>query len=311
MIKKLLLGIMFLAASPVLAQDFDISLFDDVPNLGHDATPLDSLRITPPPAPDIRINLDNTSSEQPEYQSPVPEVTPTQPLPSIAIDLPGAPPPTTDTSTPAKTEPARPLRDASVFDVGDFELGETATSVFQKAKRLGFKVLGTQENVPLFYATNYEHKCRQEGFVIPEKVSQCIKDYACKEKTRYIAEATLQRKNEHLTLYFTSNANDNELYKIIYVNKGDNSLNFTQINKVKKQQRQIEFWNAVFEKYGYPDDEKKYIWGDPTKAYMKAYVTGSAYDAYIILEDVRLANEDYFAAADVEADRPPRNAFGF
>ena len=88
-------------------------------------------------------------------------------------------------------------------------------------------------------------------------------------------------------------------------------MNFTQINTAKKKLRMNEFWNAVFEKYGYPEDEKNYIWGDPQKSYMKAFLTGSAYDAYIILEDVRLSNEDYWEAADVEAERPPRHVFSF
>ena len=311
MVKKLLLGISLLISGSVVAQDLDISLFDDVPNLGYDSTPLNSLRITPPPAPDIRINLDNSTTQTPDTSTPVPEPS-TPPLPSIAIDIPGSSASGQEASTsPQQKEPIRPLRDASVFDINGFELGETASAILQKAKQLGFKVLGTQETIPLFYATEYDHRCRQNGLRIPDTISKCIKDYACHEKTRYIAEATLQRKNEHLTLYFTSNDNDNALYKILYVNKGDNSLNFTRINKVKKQQRQNDFWNAVFDKYGYPDDEKEYIWGDPTKAYMKAYMAGSAYDAYIILEDVRLANEDYFTATDTEADRPPRNRFGF
>jgi len=306
MIKQLIFFALIGWTGIAFAQDLDISLFDDVPNLGNNAAPLDSLRITPPPAPDIRISLDNSTPILPPPAEPVPVIPPT---PSAAIDLPGAPPP--QEKPTQKPKPVRPVHDVTTFEVSDFALGESSTNIFKQAQQSGFKVLGTQENIPLFYATEYDHRCRQQRIWTPEALSQCIQDYACHEKTRYIAEATLQRKNEFVTLYFTSNANDNALYKIIYVNKGDNSLNFTRVNKMKKQQRQTEFWNAVFDKYGYPDDEQKYIWGDPTKAYMKAYVTGSAYDAYIILEDLRLSNEDYFAAMDIEAERPPRNQFRF
>ena len=215
MLKRLIFCIILLSTGSVSAQDLDISLFDDVPNVGHDAAPLDSLRITPPPAPDIRIPLDTSIHVPP---NPVTEEPSIPPLPSIAIDLPGAPPP----ELPEEIEntaqkPKRPLRDASVFDVSNFELGDTATSVFRKAQKSGFKVLGTQERIPLFYATRYEEKCRKQGIITPDTVSKCIQDYACHEKTRYIAEAKLQRGNEYLTLYFTTNANDNELYKIIYI----------------------------------------------------------------------------------------------
>ncbi len=294
-----------LFSAPVWAQDLDISLFDDTPNIGQNANPLDSLRITPPPAPDIRIRLDNSIPISPIPTPPEPVSPPT---PSIPIDLPGT---ESATDVPVSSATSRPLKDASIFDVNSFDLGDTSSVVFQKAKKLGYKVLGTQENIPLFYATEYDHRCRQAGVLSPEAISKCIQDYACQEQTRYIAEAKLQRNNEYLTLYFTSHANHNELYKIVYVNKGDNSLNFTQINKMKKKQRQTEFWNAVFDKYGYPDDEKNYIWGNPRKAYMKAYMDGSAYDAYIVLENVSLSNEDYFSAADIEEERLPRNTFAF
>ena len=302
MIKSFIFFAILGLTTSIYAQDLDISLFDDVPNLGHNSTPLDSVRITPPPAPDIRIKLDN-SKPAPPVVEPVPTI-PT--LPSIAIDLSNVTP-----TQPTKPKPKRRLKDVLAFDVGNFSLGESATSIFQRAQKYGFKVLGTQENIPLFYATEYDHRCRNNKVIVPDAISKCIQDYACREKTRYIAEATLQRKNEYLTLYFTSNSNGNVLYKIVYLNKGDNSVNFTRVNKMKKQQRQAEFWNAVFDKYGYPDDDQKYIWGDPARAYMKAYITGSAYDAYIILEDLRLSGEDYFNAKDIEADRPPRNLFGF
>ena len=88
-------------------------------------------------------------------------------------------------------------------------------------------------------------------------------------------------------------------------------MNFTRINKARKELRQKEFWDAVFAKYGYPDDDKLYIWGNPQKAYMKVYMSGSAYDGFIIMEDVKLSNDDYFAAEDVNSERLPRNTFAF
>ena len=197
------------------------------------------------------------------------------------------------------------------IDINGFSLATPATEVLQHARNKGYKVTITQESVPLYYATDYAYKCRQKGIIVPDQVAQCIKDYACLEKTRYISEIFLTKKNEELRLYFTSNATDNLLYKIIYTNRGDNSLNFTRINKARKQLRHKEFWNAVFDKYGYPDDGKHYIWGDPNKAYMKAYMSGSNYDGFIILEDVQLSNDDYFAAEDIEVERPPRNTFVF
>ena len=291
-------------------QDLDISLFDDdVPVLGRTAPPLDSLRLTPPPAPDIRIDLDNSQDQQATPTPPPPESLPS--LPSTHIDLSGTSPAPVTTRPTRPKGPTAPLHDVSSFEISDFGLGIPANEIFRKARQKGFKVTITQESVPLYYATDYAYQCRRKGLVIPDQVNQCIKDFACHKKTRYISEAKLTRKNEIIHLYFTSNATDNLLYKILYINKGDNSLNFTRINKAKKELRQKEFWAAVFERYGYPDDGEKYIWGDPSKAYMKAYMSGSNYDAFILMEDVSLSNEDYFEAKDVEDDRPVRNTFAF
>lgn len=306
-IKRLVFFAIVLLSGLACAQDLDISLFDDTPNLGRSASPLDSVRITPPPAPDIRIDLDNTekvAAEAPEPPTSLPSI------PSTHIDLSTMPAPVRSATT-SKQEPMRPLKDVTAFDLNELSLGMPANQILQKARQMGFKVMGTQEKVPLFYSTDYAYKCRKQGVIIPDQVSKCIQDYACHEKTRYIADATLKRKNEMLYLYFTTNENDNVLYKMIYVNKGDNSLNFSTINKARKLTRKNEFWNAIFEKYGYPDDEKNYVWGDPSKAYMRVFMNGSSYDGYIILEDVKLSNEDYFIAEDTEKERPPKNNFTF
>ncbi|MBQ3695919.1 MAG: hypothetical protein II938_03000 [Alphaproteobacteria bacterium] len=308
MIKKLTLLFLLCSGAAVQAQDLDISLFDDAPILGRAAAPLDSLRLTPPPAPDIRIDLDNS---QDQVTAPTPPSQPLPTLPSTHIDLSGTTP--APVAAQPNTAPAfsGPLHNVSLFDIGGFNLSSPAYDVLRQARENGFRVTITQESIPLFYSTDYAYKCRQKGLVIPDQITQCIKDYACHEKTRYISEATLTRKNEVYYLYFTSNATENQLYKIIYINKGDNSLNFTRINKARKELRQKEFWAAIFDKYGYPDDANQYIWGDPNKAYMKVFMHGSNYDGYIIIEDVKLSNEDYFEAEDVEKDRPMRNHFSF
>lgn len=310
MTKIFLLCFLLLCTGTASAQeDFDIPFFDDTPILGRTAPPLDSVRLTPPPAPDIRIDLDN-SRDQPTQPTP----PPSQPLPSIPsthIDLSGtSPAPVTVVSSSPSTPPV-PLHDVSSFDISDFSLGLPAKEIFQKAKQKGYRVTITQESVPLYYATDYDYACRRKGLVIPDQIKQCVKDLACHQKTRYISEATLTRKNEVIRLYFTSNATDNLLYKILYMNKGDNSLNFTRVNKAKKVLRQKEFWDAVFSKYGYPDDGERYIWGDPSKAYMKVYMSGSNYDGFILMEDVQLSNEDYWEAKDVEDERSTRNTFVF
>lgn len=309
---KYVLFFLFFCAGSVFAQDLDVSLFDDVPNLGRKAQPLDSLRLTPPPAPDIRVDLDNS---QPAQAPTEPEVVkPTLPqIPSTPIVL-SDQPATPEQKVEKKKKqnlPPRVVKDVTLFNLAGLKLGESATKSLKLARKKGFKVTSTQEEVPLFYATNYGYKCRKKGYITPDHVNQCIKDYACHEGTRYIASATLTKKNVVMKLYFTSHRTKNALYKIIYLDKGDPSLNFTQINTLRKLTRQKEFWNAVFAKYGAPDDTEKYIWGSPDKAYLQAYMAGSAYDAYLIMENVTLFSNDYYEAEDTEKGRPPKNTFGF
>ncbi|MBQ4471857.1 MAG: hypothetical protein II942_01240 [Alphaproteobacteria bacterium] len=312
--KKHFLIILLLCCTKLAwAQDLDISLFDDAtPNLGRKAAPLDSILLTPPPLPDIRIDLDN-STEKP---LPKPEQKETVKLPDIPTEQISL---SNKTTTPTKItpvveeKPAPKPYDVSQFDLADFNLGMSSNEAFTRALQKGFKVSITQEDVPRFYATDYANRCRMRGVIIPADIINCVKDYACTEGTRYIRDAVLKRKNEEIQLFFTSNATGNALYKIIYINKGDNSLNFTQINTARKKLRYKEFWDAMFQKYGYPDshDNNMLTWGNPTESYMQAYIVGSAYDAYIIMEDVSLSNDDYFEAEDVQEERPPQNRFGF
>lgn len=312
MLKQLLLGsFLFYAGFAYAQDDLDVSLFfeeeEEEPLLGRSAEPLESIRVTPPPAPNLRINLSNEAPSlppPPEASQPMPQI------PSTHIDLSGTTPAPIETAISPKS-PEAPLRDVSDFEIAGFNLGESASVILKQALQRGFRTTLTQERVPMFYSTTYHYQCQKMGVVTPDNLAKCIKDLACQENTRYIGEAVLTRKNETIHLYFTSNATDNVLYKIVYLNKGDTSLNSSRVNMIKKRLRQTEFWNAVFDKYGYPDDGEEYVWGDPAKGYMKASMTGSSYDGTLILEDVKLSNEDYFAAADAEDERSPRNTFGF
>ena len=320
--KTIFLFSMFFFIGIANAQDLDISLFDDEntpPNLGRSSTPLNTLALTPPPLPDIRIPLENEKpqpstppkQERQEESAPLP--------PSAPIALPKAEPVIPDiplAKLPQKKEASsqpqqKPLKDVSAFEVSDFSLGMSPQEVLATAARNGYKLVTTKDDIPRFYATDYSYQCRNQGIYIPDKLAKCIKNYACDNGTQYVSEATLKRKNETLHLFFTSNATGNVLYKLIYFNKGDSSLNFTRINYAKKKLRYTEFWDAILQKYGNPDDQKNFIWGNPHGAYMKVSMSGSSYDAMIILEDLYLYSDDYKEAEIVHQEVLPHNKFGF
>ena len=116
---------------------------------------------------------------------------------------------------------------------------------------------------------------------------------------------------ETIVVNFTSLATDNIAYRIYYQNKGDSSLNTSKRNMQIKTNRKNEFWNLVFSVYGLPDDNDKLIWGNERTSYLHANMTGSAYDAYVLLESNQLQDEDYFKWEDSLSEMKKIRTFNF
>ena len=293
-------------SSVAQAQNVDISLFDDEqPLLGAGAQPLQQLHLTPPPLPDVTIDL--TQPEPTPSSEPI-NTVPDLP-PSSVITLPDQ---TTSDGGTTVPEKAIPPHDVHGFDVHGFYLGMTLDEVLEQAERMGYTIKSTRENLPRFYASDYANRCQKQGVYTPKDLRNCIRNFARSEGQAYISQIDMVRgKNEAISFKFTSHHTSNELYKLTYYNYGDNSLNFTTINTQKKLQRQKEFWSAIYNTYGHPDDSQNMIWGDQKKAYMQVQMFGTAYNATINLVDMLAYAYDYFVAEDIEIDRPPKNDFTF
>ena len=294
------------------SKNINISLFQDEdeeqPQLGIHAPALNQLHVAPPPLPDITIDL-TTPTPTPPPTTTEPEPAPE---PSAVINLPDSSTPTTPPGTPAAPTSHVMPHNVRDFAVQGFALGMSLRDVLEQAERLGYTVKQVREDIPRFYAFDYELKCQKQGVITPQDIRDCIRGMARTEGQAYTAQVDIVRgKKELFSFLFTSHHASNEVYKITYYNYGDNSLNFTKVNTAKKLQRQKEFWNAVYKTYGHPDDAQKMIWGDPQKAYMQAKMFGTAYNAMISLTDVKAYSRDYFYAEDIEKERPPKNDFVF
>ena len=276
------------------------------PNIGRKSIPLDRVVLTPDPLPEVSINLkdDVPASEE--------NIQPQLPLNTRQEGIYISPADRTQVTPPAPSAFAS-VHDVRQFDIEGFYLGMTPQFVIQTATQKGYKVTKVKKALPLFQTMHYETLCRQSGVHMPDRLRACIRQYGKNNSQDYIEEITLTRKGtrESFHFVFTSPATENEAYRITYQNKGDNSLNFMHTNLVKKLNRKEAFFNAVFEMYGYPDDNEHMIWGVKEDAYMQVSMTGTAYDATIKMEDVALSNEDYFAAVDWKADTEPVYHFGF
>lgn len=203
--------------------------------------------------------------------------------------------------------------DVFLFDVSGMALGLTPDEIRAAADENGYQVTAVEEGIPLFRTSYYENRCRTAGVVMPEAVKRCILEAAESDGMRYISSMSFIKPaaGEKMQVLFSTPATDNVSYKIFYENEGDNSLNFTRRNLAKKKLRKDAFWQQMFDVYGLPDDSEKLIWGDPQKAYMKASMQGSAYNAYIVLEDKEIQDQDYFEAETDSKELHHRQSFTF
>lgn len=203
--------------------------------------------------------------------------------------------------------------DVYAFEVAGVGLGMSPEEVLYNVKQMGYQQTRVQYGIPMFRTAFYEQNCRNRRLYVLHDVRQCIEEQADKDGEKFISSMTFKRPQtkEYLRVLFTSYATDNKAFKIYYENEGDNSLTMTQRNLAKQLRRKDMFWRMMFDNYGLPDDAELIIWGDPDKAYMQATMTGTSYNAYIVLEDKELQDDDYFAAEDEKENLVYPNSFTF
>lgn len=350
--KKMLLTFtltLFANMSIALAQEVEIPVFDDpmpnLPNIGRNAQPLDSLVLTPKPLPEVEVPLNTDNREErpalkPEPQpvqknEPAPVIKREEPIsitkdmgvmkiekkdekPTVELPvqdkpalLPPAPP---LIQTPEALEGLfAPLHDVRGFEFSGLTLGMTPDEVADAMRDMGYKRTKIQYGIPMFRTSFYEQRCRDKKVLKPADIRACIEKQADYDDVKYISSMTFAKKKtkEYIRVLFSSAATDNVAYKIYYENEGDNSLTLTRKNLAKQLRRKEMFWNMMFETYGLPDDPELLVWGDTQKAYMQAIMVGASYNAYVVLEDKEIQDNDYFAAEDESKELTYKPQFTF
>jgi len=292
-------------AKPVKAPQSEPVAKADHPNLGVKAEPMKKVTLLPPPAPRIDISLE---PNPPEVSVEQPKQPINKRLESIDIQLLSG----GDTSY-NQALPARTLTDVRGFELNGFYLGMTLDDILQVAKENGYKVTSSKKDISKFRTGYYESLCRSQKIYFPAEIRKCIRQLSQQNDTTYVSKLKLVRPSSREIIEFdlSSPATNNRVWKIYYQNKGDNSLSFTRANVQKKLDRKEAFFNAIYNKFGYPENGEKLIWGSEGDAYMQVGMYGSNYDAFIILTDVELSDEDYFEAKDWLDDNKPFEHFGF
>ena len=122
---------------------------------------------------------------------------------------------------------------------------------------------------------NLDYECRQNGIFVPAELEQCVRTLAKNRGLLYASEMHMERQStgETLDVYFTSNATDNVVWRVVYKNdvdmlEGDSEKFVNQRNK-----KILAFWQNVLDKYGAPNSGTD-KWASSDNAYdpmMTAY----------------------------------------
>lgn len=123
------------------------------------------------------------------------------------------------------------------------------------------------------YSLDYE--CRQQNVIIPKRLDQCINSLARNRGVLYASELHLVRAEtgETIDVYFTSNATDNVVWKIVYKNDADEMEGDAEKFANQRDKKIMAWWQNVIEKYGAPNANSD-KWASSDNAYdptMTAY----------------------------------------
>lgn len=138
---------------------------------------------------------------------------------------------------------------------------------------------------------NLDYECRQDGIIIPEKLEHCIRTLAKNRGLLYASEMHLVRENtgETLDVYFTSNATDNVVWRVVYNNDVNELEGESEKFENQREKKILAFWQSVLDKYGAPNSGTD-KWASSDNAYdpvMTAY-----YGALDLVDNGRRATDE-------------------
>lgn len=191
--------------------------------------------------------------------------------------------------------------DSSVAAVGAFDIAGVMLGMpFEDVQTLFFKTKGLyspRQKDSIIYTIhrdwkyNLDYECRQQGIYVPDELERCIKSLARDRGLLYASELHLERPQtgETLTVYFTSNATDNLVWRVVYKNDVNELEGDAEKFENQRQKKILAFWEGVLDKYGAPNSGTD-KWISSTNAYdpmMTAY-----YGALDLLDKGRRTSDE-------------------
>jgi len=155
--------------------------------------------------------------------------------------------------------------DAVGANVGSFDIAGIMLGMeFDDVYTLFFKERGLysprQKNSIIYtinpdWKYNLDYECRQQNIFAPAELEQCINSLARNRGLLYASQLHLVRENtgETITVYFTSNATDNVVWRVVYNNDVDALEGAAEKFENQRQKKILAFWQSVLDKYGAPN----------------------------------------------------------
>lgn len=201
-----------------------------------------------------------------------------------------------------------------IFDIAGIKTGMNPSEVINIATEKGFSLKFSNTHVPELDAWKYKRACLNSSHYSFSVLKACINDAAKEGSSEYIQKLTFENKpnKETLVVDFTSNATDNQAFRIHYTAKGDHSLGVTEEGLYLKNKRRRDFFNALKNKYGESDYEESFVWVDSdTGTMLMADISDTFLDVSLELECSKLESKDNRKLSEKDVQEVPTGLFNF
>lgn len=180
------------------------------------------------------------------------------------------------------------------FDIAGIMLGMNFEDVMTIARDNGLyrpiKKNSVVYSIHQDWKYNLDYECRQNNIFAPAALERCINSLAKNRGVLYASELHLERTTtgETIDVFFTSNATDNVVWKIVYKNDVDELEGDDEKFANQRDKKVMAFWQNVLDKYGSPNagDDK---WASSDNSYDPVM---TAYFGELELIDCGNKNED-------------------